>query len=282
MSLKQAMAEFGFESGESYDYAINCFLNNPTQNIRYLYIDGEPGRRKTAFAHALAQAMAYPHILYYEFGRDPLQPRQVRIVEGEELAEEPPTEPFDKIMTEACAQSEAESTIVIIDQLHKAEFRQHLRLYEFCKSKVWSYSDVNFYANPVNLLVFLLSDEPVYHSLQQVSFRVWVNPVNTGNELPTTAGLGIETSNEAWLKPLNQLFDQIGLIPSASEYKRLAYDIEQHVRCVEELITSIYGWVEHADRQLLESPRLRQDLEKVITGLESTLTIHESIELSSS
>lgn len=281
MSLKQSMAEYGFESGQSYDYAVHCFLNNPTTNIRYLYVEGEPGRRKTAFAHALAQALEYPHILYYEFGRDPAPVKQVRIVEGEELPEEPPTEPFDKVMTEACAQSEAEPTIVIIDQMQKADFRQHLRLYEFSKSAVWTYSDVSFYANQANLLVFLLSDEPVYHSLQQVSFRVWVDARNTDTELPDTASLGIDPHNQAWLEPLNALFEEIGLVPGLGEYQRLAYDIEQHVRCVDELITSIYGWVEHADRQLLESPSLKQGLNAVIEGLESTLPNLETIELTS-
>ena len=108
--LKQQLAEYGFESRDNYDFAIQCFLNNPTENIRCLYVDGDPGRRKTAFAHALGQALNYDHVLYYEFGVEKPAPQIIRMHEGEEVSDEPPTDPFDRIMTEACALSEAETT----------------------------------------------------------------------------------------------------------------------------------------------------------------------------
>ncbi|MCW9013083.1 MAG: hypothetical protein OQL06_04805 [Gammaproteobacteria bacterium] len=279
--LKQALAEYGFESRENYDYAIQRFLEHPNENIRCLNVDGEPGRRKTAFANALAQALKVSHVLYYEFGADKPVPQTVRVVEGEELPEEPPTQPFDRIMTEACALSEAESIILILDQLHLAEFQQHLRLFEFVKTKIWAYSDVQFHANQANLIVFLLSNEPLYHSLQVNSFRLWVSavPEDTGKPLPEE--LGLDDSCQEWLDPLNELISKLGLTPSIKEYQKLAHDIEQSVRTEEQLKISIFGWLENVDRNLLNSRVLSPLLVRVLRAIEDNLSIQEEIELSS-
>lgn len=280
--LNKKLAEFGFESRESYDYAIQCFLHNPSDNIRCLNVDGDPGRRKTAFAHALAQAMAYDHVLYFEFGQDKPGPLMVRIRDGEEVPEEPPTSSFDRIMTEACALSEAEKTILILDQIHLAEFRQHIRLYEFTKNKIWAYSDVKFYANATNLLVFMISSEPVYHSLQQSSFRIWISSQVGDAEVVQPEDLGLDEACREWLEPLNDLFNQLGVSPSLSEYKRLAHDIEQSVRTTEQLKTSIFGWIENVDRQRLAGNSMKLPLSRVIDAIQASLSIQEEIELSSS
>lgn len=279
--LNKKLAEYGFESRESYDYAIQRFLQNPTDNIRCLNIDGDPGRRKTAFAHALAQAMAFDHVLYFEFGMDKPVPQVVRVRDGEEVAEEPPTSPFDRIMTEACALSEAEKTVLILDQMHLAEFRQHIRLYEFTKSKTWAYSDVKFYANAANLQVFLISSEPVYHSLQQASFRIWISALGGDPEVVRPEDLGLDEASREWLEPLNELFNQLGVSPSLSEYKKLAHDIEQSVRTIDELKTSIFGWIENIDRQRFASHSIELPLLRVMDAIEASLGIQEEIELSS-
>ena len=282
MLLKDQLTEYGFESRENYDYEIQCLLNNPTEHIRCLNVDGDPGRRKTAFAHALAQALGHQHVLYYEFGAEKPQPQVVRVHEGEALPEEPPTQPFDRAMTEACALSEAEKTILILDQLHKAEFQQHLRLYEFTKSRVWSYSDVQFYANQANLMIFLVSAEPLYHSLQQISFRVWVNALSESTERLQPDDLGLDESSRQWLEPMNELMVELGLAPTISEYRKLAYDVEQGVRTEQQLKASIFGWIEGVDRSRLCSRSVYPYLEKVMQAIESGLGIREEIELSSS
>ncbi len=281
MLLKEQLAEYGFESRESYDYEIQCLLNSPTDHIRCLNVDGDPGRRKTAFAHALAQALGHQHVLYYEFGADKPQPQVVHMHEGEALPEEPPTQPFDRVMTEACALSEAEKTILILDQLHKAEFQQHLRLYEFTKSRVWSYSDVKFYANQANLMIFLISAEPLYHSLQQISFRVWVNALAESTEQLQPDDLGLDESSRQWLEPMNELMVELGLAPTISEYRKLAYDVENSVRTEQQLKASIFGWIEGVDRSRLYSRSVYPHLEKVMQAIESSLGIREEIELSS-
>ncbi|MFW2373274.1 MAG: hypothetical protein ACN4GM_09140, partial [Gammaproteobacteria bacterium] len=76
--LKQRLAEYGFESRDNYDYEVQCLLDTPNDSIRCLNVDGDPGRRKTAFAHALGQALEYEHLLYYEFGCDSPQPEVIR------------------------------------------------------------------------------------------------------------------------------------------------------------------------------------------------------------
>ena len=279
--LKQRLAEYGFESRDNYDYAIQCFLNNPSDNIRCLNVDGDPGRRKTAFAHALGQALEYDHVLYFESGSEKPLPQVIRVQDGEDVPEEPPTQPFDRIMTEACALSEADRTVLILDQLHRADFQQHIRLYEFLKTKSWSYSDVTFYANAQNLLIFIVSNEPLYHSLQQSSYRVWVKTEAGQSETIQPGELGLDEGCLEWLEPLGELLADLGVSPSLSEYRKLAFDIEQFVRTEEQLKTSIFGWVENIDRVRLESAAMQPNVARVMRAIENNLGIQEEIELSS-
>lgn len=279
--LKQQLAEYGFEARENYDYAVQCFLNNSNQYIPCLNVDGDPGRRKTAFAHALAQVMDANHLLYFEFGVEKPKAQVVRVVEGEEVIEEPPTSPFDRIMTEACSLSEAESTILVLDHLHLAEFKQHLRLYEFIKSSDWAYSDVSFHANYKNLRIFLISSEPLYHSLQQVSFRIWISAEQGESAGIRPIDLELDESCREWLDPLNDLLTELGLSPVISEYKKLVHDIEHHVRTPDQLRTSIFGWVEGVDRKRLFSQSIEPYILSVIKVIEANLSIQEEIELSS-
>jgi hypothetical protein len=279
--LKQQLAEYGFESREDYDYAVQCLLNSHTENIRCLNVDGDPGRRKTAFAHALAQVMDVGHVLYYEFGTEKTLSQIVRVVDGEDVSEEPPTQPFDRVMTEASTLSEAEKTILILDQLQLAPFQQHIRLYEFIKSKQWSYSDVSFYANSANLLIFIISSEPLYHSLQQISFRIWVGAQAESMDKLQPDELGLDEGCREWLEALSALLFELGCTPSISECQKLTYDIERYVRTEEQLRISIFGWIENIDRKRLNSRPVAVYVRKVMTAVEDNLSIQEEIELSS-
>ena len=205
----------------------------------------------------------------------------IRVQDGEELPEEPPTLPFDRIMTEACALSEAEKTVLILDQLHLAAFQQHIRLYEFTKSKTWSYSDVSFFANPQNLLVFIISSEPLYHSLQQASFRIWISAQpDVTAEIPHYSELGLDDSCQQWCECLNELLIELGLAPTLSEFKKLAYDVDRYVRTEEQLKTSLFGWIENVDRHRLNSRAVQPYLANVVQAIAENLGIHEEIELS--
>lgn len=279
--LKQKLAEYGFEARENYDYAVQCFLNSPNQNIPCLNVEGSPGRRKTAFAYALGQVMDVNHLLYFEFGVEQPVAQNIRIIDGEEIPEEPPTRPFDRIMTEACTLSEAESTILILDHLHLADFKQHLRLYEFIKNRVWAYSDVSFQANQKNLKIFLISSELLYHSLQQVSFKLWISEEQGVDDCIQPFDLDLDESCREWLEPLNKLLTELGLTPTISEYKKLAHDIEQYVKTPNQLRISIFGWVEGVDRTRLFSKTLESYIFDVIKVIEANLSIQEEIEISS-
>lgn len=278
--LKTSLSAHGFTATESYDHAIRCFLEHPIEGIRCLNVEGDSGRRRTAFAHALANVLGARHVLYYEFGKDKPVPQIIRIQEGEEIIEEPPVEALDRVLTEACAQSEAESTILILDQLHKTQFLNHIRLFEFLNSGSWRYSDVQFQANLQNLKVFLISDEELYHSLQGCSFRIWVgNSIRETTQILAT-DLGLDEENSLWLGPLQALFRQLQFSPTIEEYRHLAYDIEHYVRTEPQLKVSLYGWIEKVDRHQLEEETLKPYLSEVLEAIQQSLDIQEEIEIS--
>lgn len=279
--LKPLLSQHGFTSEESYDHAVKCFLTNPTESIRCLNVDGDCGRRRTAFANSLAYALGAEHVLYYEFGKDKPVPQIIRIQEGEEVIEEPPVEALDRILTEACAQSEADDTVLVLDQLHKTQFLNHIRLQEFLRTGLWSYSDVQYQANAQNLKIFLISEEPLYHSLQAESFRLWVSGGNEAGSDIVAADLDVDEDVCTWFAPLQKLLQKLGVSPAISEYKRLIYDIEQQVRSEHQLKVSLFGWLEGAQWQQIQSEELKPYLEDVLNEIQQGLEVHEEIEISS-
>lgn len=278
--LKSLLSQNGFTSGESYDHAVQCFLNNPADHIRCMHIDGDCGRRRTAFAHALAKTLQVSQLIYYEFGKDRPVPQIIRVQEGEEIIEEPPVDALDRVLTEACAQSEAESTVLILDQLHKTQFLNHIHLYEFLQTGLWQYSDVQFQANLLNLSVYLISDEPLYHSLQSCSFRLWINETNQAVINTLAEDLGLDKRNCQWLKPVQKLLSKVGVSPALEEYQRLAFDIEQHIHNKQQLKISLFGWLENIDRTKLESEDLQPYLDNVLDAILQSKGVHEEIEIS--
>ncbi len=246
-----------------------------------MHVDGDSGRRRSAFAHALANVLQAAQILYYEFGRDKARPHVIRLQEGEEIPEEPPLEEFDRVLTEACAQSEAESTVLILDQLHKTRFINHIRLFEFLQTGIWRYSDVQYQANVLNLKVFLISDEPLYHSLQCQSFRLWVSDVAEASINISAADLGLSEKNSGWLTAMQSLFSQMHISPTLEEYRHLSADVNRYVYDVEQLKVSLYGWVESVDRAQLDSDEIQAFLSDVLVAILQGQDVQEEIEISS-
>ncbi len=278
--LKSRMSQYGFTSSESYDHAVQCFVSNPTNAIRCLHIDGDSGRRRTAFAHALANALDASQIIYYEFGKDKPVPQIIRIQEGEEIVEEPPIDALDRVLTEACAQSEAEQTVLILDQLHKTQFLNHIRLFEFIQTGLWQYSDVQFQANLQNLSLYIISSEPLYHSLQSCSFRLWVSETNRQIVEVSAADLGLDESSCAWLPAMQALLKKLKLAPTLEEFRRLAFDVHNYVHNKQHLKTSLFGWIENIDRDVLESEELQFFLDEVLDAVLSCKGDQEEIEIS--
>lgn len=281
-SLREKMAEHGYESNESYDYIVRCLHSAPGPTIRCLNIEGDSGRRKTAFANALGHALNVEHVIYHDFTQqEELQaPTVVQVSEGNEGKEEPPVGLFDRIMSDVCAFSEAEKTILILDQLHVADFKDHIRIYQFLTEYEWRYGDAVFYANRKNLMVFLISEAALYHSLQKNSFKIWI--ANASNQAapyrPSDFKLGVEA--ESLISALHNLFQQLQIYPTFSEYKKIIHDIQHNVRFADDLKISIYGWTEAIDRKQFISEDFDRAISQLMPEVEAFIGIEESVELS--
>ncbi len=276
-ALQKKMAEYGFESNDDYEYHVRCLLSRPTDTIRCFNVQGESDRRKTAFANALANALEFPHVLYYDFTQvsDPFAKATLLPSKDENGLAEKEVDVFDRVVSEACAFSEGDDTILIIDQLQVADFRDHIRLYEFLKSSQWLCNGTNFVANPERLLLFLIAEGALYHSLQKMSFRVWVN-ASSGKRVdykPEDFAL----SSEAWgvMETLALLFEKLGVVPTFSEYEKIIHDIHFYIRTIDYLKYSIYGWTEGIEQSLLDSAELQPFFAKVMIAIESYIGMDE-------
>lgn len=280
-SLRERMTQYGFESNIDYGYHLRCLLTQPADHVPALNVEGDSGRRRTAFANALAGALEYPRSVYHDFTQeqDPAAATAPQPKPDEDGRQEPPVPAFERAMSDACAFSEGERTILILDQMQAADFREHLRLYRFIVEREWQFRDAVFTANPNNLLVMLISEESLYHSLQKVTFSVWVPRASVGESdyQPEDFGLGPEAS--ALMEALGALFRELGVQPTPSEFRRLLNDIHHNVRTAEELLTSIYGWTEGIERQLLMSDRIQQRAAEIMPLIEEYVGV-EHVELS--
>lgn len=283
--LRQKMAANGFESNESYDYVIKCLQSASMHTIRCLNIEGESGRHKTAFASALAQSLDAQQVLYHDFSQEEDNASLRNVIKDSEPQEgqkQAPIVALDRIFSDACAFSEAEKTILILDQLHRANFKDHIRLYRFLISQEWTYSGATFYANAKNLLLFIISEEAVYHSLQKHSFRVWVASSSNRNLAYQPVDFQLGENALPLFNSLNTLFNQLELMPTYSEYKKIIHDIQHNVHTLGDLCTSIYGWTEGLNREKLLSPTIQNHIqEHVMPAIEAFIGIEESVELSS-
>jgi hypothetical protein len=164
--LRRKLADFGFESNDDYDFPLRCLFEAELSHLRVLHVDGHAGRRKTAFANALAQALEFPHVLYHDFGRAPLPaPPLLAVVSDEGGAADPPMNAFDRAVTEACAYSEADRTILILDQLQAADFADQVRLYRLASTFEWTVGAATVTAHRRNLLMVLASSLTAFPAL---------------------------------------------------------------------------------------------------------------------
>jgi hypothetical protein len=269
VSLKKRLAEYGFESNDSFDFALQCLYQAPLAGVRMLNVCGRSARRKTAFANALGHALDFAHLLYHDFGDSSrAQPKSNAVTADEPTIVELPTAPFDRVMVEACAFSEAERTVVILDQLHQAEFRDHIRLYHFASDREWPSPQGSVVANQKHLLVVLISDEPLYLSLQKVSFRIWCEPLPGSFDFrPEEFGLGRDASE--LFGTLRTLFSALEAQPTHSELDKLLNDLLNRVGSEEQLRQALFGRVESVERERLYAPSITPYLRGVIEALMS-------------
>ncbi len=281
-TLRERMAEHGFESNIDYAYHVRCVLSQPNEQVPALSVEGDSGRRKTALASALASALEYPQRLYHDFTQQHEPPPRVvpPPSKDEDGREEPPIPAFERIMSDACAYSEGEKTVLILDQLQGADFREHIRLYEFLVTAEWRLRDAVFTANPQNLLVLLISEEPLYHSLQKASFSAWVPKASVGESDYEPADFGLGPEAQELMAHLGALFRELGVQPTPSEFRRILHDIQHNVRTADQLTHSIYGWTEGVDRTLLLADRIQQRIHDLMPLIEEYVGV-EHVELKS-
>lgn len=269
-TLQQKMADFGFESNDDYEFQLRCLMNSNFDGIKTINIEGDKGRRKTAFAHALGLALDYPNQFYYDFTQKSEAEGKVVIPpsEDEHGISEPPVADFDHIMSEACAFSEGEATILILDQLHDADFKDHIRIYHFIKSQEWSFGNNSLKASAKNLLLLLLSDEPLYHSLQKCSYRIWINSVSSVRKNYSPADFDLNDDVLPIMEALTEVFTKLEISPTHSEYQKILHDIHYNVHTEQQLIHSLYGWMEGINRELLLSQQMLPFLSQVIESIQ--------------
>jgi hypothetical protein len=280
-SLTKKLTEYGFESNDDYEFQVRCLLETPISGIRALNIEGDGERRKTAFANALARALDFPQILYHDFtDTHPPLPDVILPPSRDELGrEEPPIEPFDRIVSEACAQSEGDPTVLILDQLQAADFREHIRLHRLIKDGFWEVRGGAYFANPNRLLIVLISEEPLYHALRQESFRLWIGRQSERQLVYHPADFGLGPDAQPVFDALTQLFESLGAAPTRREFTRLLDDLRLHVRTLEHLRLSLYGRLEVIEREALSDPRLRPAQNRILEAAQGWL-VTEHIELS--
>lgn len=286
MSLKRRLAEFGFESNDDFDFVLRCLFESQESHLRVLNPVGDSGRRKTAFANALAHALEYPHVLYHDFsGPEPVAPAVVPGVNagGEpvvqeasaaELPSEAPLKRFERRIVEASAYSEGARTVLILDQLQAAPFTDQIALSQFASSGQWQ--DGRARAHRRNLLLIVISEQPLYHSLARLALRVWTDR--------RSAAFDYAPADFGWPATAQLLFDVIGEVctllgqaPTRGETRRLLADLEQRVRTVEQLRLSLYAHIEGVDRGRLYAAELEPALTAVVEQVSALVGVDEIV-----
>jgi hypothetical protein len=279
MSLRKRMAEFGFESNEDYDFALRALFAARNQHLRCLNVAGESGRRKTAFANALAHALDYKRILYHDFSTPEPPPAPIVVTEDDKSNPGPADvalTTFERVVVEACAYAEGEPTVLILDQLQLAEFREQIRLYHFIHGGEWSLGSASVRANPKHLLMILISELALYHSLAKVSYRIWTDASGGRFEFrPQEFQLDAEA--QPLFDSLALLFAALGSVPTPTEFGHIVDDLLQHVRTEEQLRATLFGWMERVDRGTLYAPALLPALSAAVEALNQMLGLEEVV-----
>lgn len=272
MTLRSKLAEFGFESNDDYDHALRCLFGQPVSHLRVLHVDGNAGRRKTAFAQALGRALDYPQVLYHDFSATeaaaPVQP--IVLEDGSFGTPEAPPSGFERAMTEACAYSEASPTLLILDQLQAAHFADQQRLYNFVMKREWAGSTGPASANAKNLVLALISEQPLYHSLAKCSYRVWTDAQRAFLDYrPPDYGLGAEA--QGFFSAIAAVCIALPAAPTPSEFANVVSDLLNFARSEDQIRQSLFGRIESLDRARLYAPEVAPALRDVLTELERLL-----------
>jgi hypothetical protein len=285
MTLRKKLAEFGFESNDDYDFAVRCWLDADAANgtrgsLRAAELVGTVLRRKTAFAHALGQALEIPHRLYLDFSSNrkeseivPALSQDEALDTGDKRAAQPLTA-LERVITEACAFSESARTLLILDQLHLCEFAEQLRIFQFLQTASWQDRAGEVRAHRRNMLVVLISAEPLYHSLQRCCFRIFTDAASGLLDFrPEDFGLG--TNTLPLIEHCLALFRALPCEPTRGEFEQLLRDLEMRVRTIEQLRVCLFGRIENLARERLQDAAITPHLDAVLQALTQVLGVEE-------
>lgn len=270
MNLRHSLALHGFESNTDYGFALDCLFAAKVEHVRCLHVDGSAGRRKTAFANALGAALEYPHVLYHDFSQAEPAPvlLPVQLEDGSLAPPEAPLPAFERCITEACAFSESERSLLIFDQLQAAPFAEQLKLTDFLRSGEWSSAAGSVLAHRGRLLVALISDGPLYHSLARLSYRIWTDAERAHLDYrPEDHGLGPEAL--PLFAALSSLFDPLRISPTPGEFERLLADLLQRVFGLDALRQALFGHIEGLERERLHAEAVLPALQAVLDALDA-------------
>jgi len=122
--------------------------------------------------------------------------------------------------------------------------------------------------------LILISEDPLYHSLQKASFKVWADAAGGALEYdPKDYGLGPEA--QSLFAALRELFRQIGQAPTPSEFGHILEDLLARIRSVEQLRISLFGWIENLDRNRLLAAAVKPAFEQVMRELDRFVGVEE-------
>lgn len=284
-NLKKKLAEHGFESNEDYEFALRCVLDSANAGVRCVHVAGGLGRRKTAFAQALAAALGYQRALYHDCAQPAAEPIQITIPLGahdeepdlSQLRAAKPLSAFERVLTEACAFSEAERTVLVLDQLQCTAFAEQIALGRFLQTREWTSGEHGAVsAHPRNLLLILISEAPLYHSLQKASFRVLTDPDPKSFEF-RPSDFNLAPSAGKLFDALAELFKTLEMGPTQTELQRLFLDLEQRVRTIKQLKIALLGRLEFADASKLDAAASTPLLQSVLDALTTLLGVDEIV-----
>ena len=275
MNLRQQLAEHGFESNDDYDFQVRSLFQARIAHLRCLQVVGESGRRKTALASALAHALNYPRILYLDFSQPQPPPAPVAIGPADDGGPiEAPLGAFERVVLEACAFSEAERCVLILDQLQAADFSEQIRLFQFVQSGEWTAGATTVKANQRHLLLMLVSEQALYHSLAHLAYRIWADASGGRFDFrPEDFSLGLDARE--LFTAFGLLFDALGATPTPSEFRRILDDALANVRTAEQLRHAIFGWMERIDRTQLFAPAMTAAVAACVQAINQYIGIDE-------
>jgi len=154
------------------------------------------------------------------------------------------------VITEACAYSEADRCLLILDQLQAAGFADQMRLTGFLRAAEWHSQAGTVIAHRGNLLVVLICEGVLYHSLARLCFRVWTD-ADTALPDYRPEDYGWPLDSQPIFVALAGLFAALPFSPTPSEFAAVLDDLAHRVHGEEQLRQSLFGRCEGLARTAL-------------------------------